>query len=219
MLSQEQLQEIKEANAKVLIRGLSVGKSLSGTQMAAVESVAEGKVRGADSVKLYTVSALAQLTGHERRKITSILDAAKVIAAKAKGDTKYYILEDVMRALNTARHKITSERTALECEKLRVQIDRIQFQSRRERGQFWNSDDVRRKMIGNIQSAKRALLDLPDELAPAVAGLPVAEIHRRLTEGIDAAILLLQSGWVDGEAQHQPNDQPEIEQEAESEPE
>lgn len=202
-LTDEQLIAIKNKNRANILAKMRDGKPLTRAELEAVGASPDGK--------LYSILALSQATGHERRKIMAVLEAAKVEPAKVEGTTRLYRLEDLTRALTSARHKMSSERTALECEKLRAQISRIEFQSKRERGLYWASDDVRRKMISNIQKAKQTLLAMPDELAPAVAGLTVPEIHKRLVEGIDATIAALQAGWIESEdgaeeaiAEHEP---------------
>ncbi len=92
---------------------------------------------------------------------------------------------------------VSLDKNALECQKLRAQIARIEFQSERERGLHWLADDVRRGMLASIHNSKRILLQMPDDLPPVLVGLTAPEIQERLLERIDTAIAALAAGWIE----------------------
>lgn len=83
------------------------------------------------------------------------------------------------------------DKAALECEKLRKQIERLEIDNDARRGKLIGADVVRHKWLGFTSSARQLLLNLPAELAPALAGLSAAEIEARLIEEMDETLARL----------------------------
>ncbi len=98
----------------------------------------------------------------------------------------------------TETAKAAPDLRALKVEELTLKCAKLKFSLDRERGLYRLGSDVDRQWLAHIQQARSILFACPSELAPAVHGLPVAEIEIRIMERMDAAIAALASNPLGG---------------------
>ena len=184
MLTPEQADLILKKDLANIIAKSKGGKPLSKAERDALASATSGSDQG------YSINALAELTGADRRTLKKGL--LNVVPSGVDGRTAFYKLEDATRAL-AARPKDSKDKESLACQKTLKQIELLEIQVERERGKYLLADEVRRVWLAHLQQARAVLLACPAELAPALCGLTAPDIELRLVEKMDAALAALRS--------------------------
>jgi hypothetical protein len=183
MLTPEQADLILKKDVANIIAKSKSGKPLTKAERDALATATTGDGG-------YSINALAELTGADRRTLKKALAAEKPV--RVEGRTAFYKLEDTTRAL-AERPKGSSTREDLICQKTLKQIELLEIQVARERGLYLLAEDVKRIWLAHVQQARGILLAMPDELGPALCGHTAAEIHRRLMEKVDATLAALRA--------------------------
>ena len=188
-MDKDQAQMILEKDLANIVAKSKEGKPLTKAERDALA------MSTAKDTKQYSINALFDLTGVDRRALGRQLKDVK--PARVEGRIKYYDLDEVMAAMAAHEKSGKEDRGTLECKKIRKQVETLDFKLKVARGEYWPADDTRRSWLRNIGNARQILISMPDELAPALAGLPVAEIHLRLVAKMDAVMAALRDGWED----------------------
>lgn len=139
----------------------------------------------AKKLKIYSINALADLLGHDRRSLKKWLKNAPQADKDAEGNPRY-TLEVVQSAIKNQLDKRKGADTAkerlthLQCEKLEAQIAVL-------RKEFVRAGDVE-KWGGELGANIRKVVCQMHLLAPSLSGLDVVEIEARLKEVEDEVI-------------------------------
>ncbi|MFN3408372.1 MAG: hypothetical protein ACK45B_05225 [Limisphaerales bacterium] len=151
------------------------------------------------AAKLYTLNALADELGHDRRSLKKWL--ATVPPAGRRNGNPVYRLADVERIIAAHVSKRDSARNAREKLTL-LQAEKIAAQIRILKGEWVSRDDVR-QWGAELGHAVKATVETLHLEAPSLAGLEVPQLAARLRE-IEADILRQLHGLNERLARNEP---------------
>lgn len=126
----------------------------------------------------FSVNALAQLTGIDRRTIAKRLDGVK--PARVANKAKYFAATDVLPLLKSMPAEV-SEKRAAEVRKLKGQCERIELETEIRRGNFVRLETVKRELLRVCALAKSKLHTM-ENAAAAEAGLKLGLTNDQVSE-------------------------------------
>jgi hypothetical protein len=133
-------------------------------------------------IESFTTNRIADLTGMDRMTVRRRLADVKLL--RSRGKTRFYSAEDALRVLKPGQ-KQQSPNSALEAVKLQKQIESIEIENGKKRGELQPVADMRRAAVRFSYSVRDAIWSLPRRTAGRLSLLtdPV-EIEEILQEEV-----------------------------------
>jgi len=198
----EVAEKILKRNIVNIVRKVQEGRTLSNTELAVVQGVADTDEPETPTGLLFVQNQtdLARELGVNRKTIQRWLKVEG--CPPTASDGRYNVLD--WRKWATENNLKVSEgegagdsKLKLEARRLLLNNSRLEFDLAVRRGEYTHNDDVEAMFVMMVQNAKKVLLALPSNASPQVVGLSVPEAEIRLREIVDEALAQLQRQWTD----------------------
>jgi phage terminase Nu1 subunit (DNA packaging protein) len=146
-------------------------------------------------VQGFTINAICELTGYDRRTVTNRLQGVEPIGTEGKAQ-KFLIRQFIEACENRIRASLVKgeDGEALDpvyerARKDKEQADKTALENQVRRGELLEVSDVKRIWTDHIASAKSAVRSIPSKLAPVVAAETDPNVvNEILMDGVNEAL-------------------------------
>lgn len=197
LMSKREAEKVLKQDLKNLSRKVVNGKTLTATERALVQGLAEGNTADASKAFASNQVELADALGVTRK---SIQRWVKEGAPAAQSNGIYDVGE--WRSWAKAKGKqFTKEdegpsKAQLEAKRLILQNEKLEHELGVARGEYIHVDELRQLIASMVAEAKKVFLAMPSTLAPQVVGLSVPEAEKRIKAEVDQALEQLHTGKI-----------------------
>lgn len=192
-LSPEHAEKILAANLKNLVEKVKAGKTLSSRETAMVQAYIDGEDAAEAEAFVTTKSDLARSLGISRPTLDKWMRAKG--APEHAPDGRHSVLDwkrwmkETGRSPGSAVGEDEGDEVArLTAKGIMLRNRRLEIDIAEREGQLVDRNEVVQDLTQAAIEIRRELYRMASEVAPQVAGLPVAEIQIRLREKVDEAL-------------------------------
>jgi hypothetical protein len=195
LMSRKDAAKVLKQDLKNLSRKVAAGKTLTATERALVQGLAEGIDESDAKAFAANQVELADALGVTRKSVQRWI---KEGAPPAQSNGLWNVAE--WRAWGKAKGKQFTEedsgpsKAQQEARRLLLQNEKLEIELSIMRREYMHVDEFRVLISSLVAEARKILLAMPNSLPPQLAGLTEAQMSKRLRDEVDTIMFKLHAG-------------------------